>query len=320
MTIAHEIDAHPLEDAFRHEALFYSGMPGFLEGTIPFIREGLDAQGAILLVIGAAKIDALRCELGPDARRVTFADMGDVGHNPARIIPAWQDFVDAKAVGGRRLWGIGEPIWAERSADELVESQRHESLVNLAFADGAPWRLLCPYDTSSLEADVLDEAYRSHPYVWESGFNVPSATYRTLDSVAAPFDEPLPDPPAHTEEIAFTGRQLPALRRFVAARAPALGLDPDDTEAFVLAVNEVATNSLRYGGGCGRLILWKGETDVVCEVQDRGYIDEPMAGRERPVAEQEGGFGLWIANQVCDLVQMRTFPGGSVVRLHMSVG
>jgi hypothetical protein len=32
---------------------------------------------------------------------------------------------------------------------------------------------------------------------------------------------------------------------------------------------------------------------------------------------KEGNRGLWIANQVCELVQIRTFPTGSVVRLHI---
>jgi hypothetical protein len=30
-----------------------------------------------------------------------------------------------------------------------------------------------------------------------------------------------------------------------------------------------------------------------------------------------GGYGLWLANQLCDLVQVRSFPTGSAVRLHM---
>ena len=28
--------------------------------------------------------------------------------------------------------------------------------------------------------------------------------------------------------------------------------------------------------------------------------------------------GLWLANQLCDLVQIRTLPAGTVVRLHMN--
>ena len=73
--------------------------------------------------------------------------MAHVGHNPARIIPAWHEFVAQHAAPGVRLRGIGEPIFPERSADELVECQRHESLLNLAFADADAFWLVCPYDT-----------------------------------------------------------------------------------------------------------------------------------------------------------------------------
>ena len=52
----------------------------------------------------------------------------------------------------------------------------------------------------------------------------------------------------------------------------------------------------------------------MCEVSDNGVIAPPLAGREQP--EGPGGNGLWIANQACDLVQIRSFGGGSVVRLH----
>ena len=61
--------------------------------------------------------------------------MAEIGANPACIIPAWRDFVDECAEAGRAIRGIGEPIWADRSPAELVECQRHESLLNLAFAD-----------------------------------------------------------------------------------------------------------------------------------------------------------------------------------------
>ena len=77
---------------------------------------------------------------------MAFAEMDDVGTNPARIIPAWTDFVAGHE--GQAVHGIGEPIWAERSPAEVVECQRHESLLNLAFGDEVDFRLLCPYDSA----------------------------------------------------------------------------------------------------------------------------------------------------------------------------
>src|SRR5206468_1362464 len=98
------------------------------------------------------KGDLLRDALDEDAGRVHFADMAQVGANPARIIPAWSAFVQGSAEPGRRMRGIGEPIWADRSPDELVECQHHEELINVAFDGAAPMDLLCPYDKRALDA------------------------------------------------------------------------------------------------------------------------------------------------------------------------
>jgi MEDS: MEthanogen/methylotroph, DcmR Sensory domain len=126
----------PTRGSFVHEALLYAGRDEFVASALSFIREGLEADEPTLVVVDAAKIRTLRSQLNGDGERVLFADMADVGTNPARIIPAWRDFVDEHAVGGRSVSGIGEPIWAGRSASELVECQLHESLLNLAFASG----------------------------------------------------------------------------------------------------------------------------------------------------------------------------------------
>jgi hypothetical protein len=156
-------------ETFRHEALLYAGEVDFLTGTLPFIREGVAADQPVLVVVSAAKIGLLRSALGADADRVAFADMADVGANPARIIPAWRDFIAANDVDRRSARGVGEPIWAARTPAELVECQRHETLLNLAFAGVPAWWLLCPYDTTSLSPEVLEEAWRSHPVVSERG-------------------------------------------------------------------------------------------------------------------------------------------------------
>jgi hypothetical protein len=66
--------------------------------------------------------------------------------------------------------------------------------------------------------------------------------------------------------------------------------------------------------------MWEAAGDLVCEVRDDGLIDLPLAGRERPDTDNTGGFGLWIANQLCELVQVRSSRAGSVVRLHLRLG
>jgi anti-sigma regulatory factor (Ser/Thr protein kinase) len=86
---------------------------------------------------------------------------------------------------------------------------------------------------------------------------------------------------------------------------------------LVLAVNEVAANSIAHGGGSGTLRVWRDGGALVCEVSDRGHLDDPLADRRRPAPGQDGGRGLWLANQLCDLVQVRSFATGTTVRLHM---
>ncbi|HET7421818.1 MAG TPA: sensor histidine kinase [Candidatus Dormibacteraeota bacterium] len=304
-------------DRFRHEALMYGSREEFLAGTLPFIRDGVRSGEPVLVVESPEKIGMLRAALGDDASAVIFADMAEVGANPARIIPAWQDFVSQHGAGAKRLRGIGEPIWLGRSADELAECQRHESLLNVAFASGRPWWLLCPYDTSQLAADVIDEARRSHEFVCVEGTAGVSDGFRGVDACGAGFDAALPEPPDRTPWIVFDADRLIALRRAVSRFAYATGLSAGRATELATAVNEVATNSVVHGGGKGTLRMWKDGGTLLCEVSDGGRYDRPLADRERPLADASGPGGLWLANQLCDLVQIRSHDQGTVVRLHV---
>jgi anti-sigma regulatory factor (Ser/Thr protein kinase) len=306
--------------SFRHEALFYAGRDDFVRRTAAFLRDAVEAEEPTLVVVDATKIDLLREELDGAAHGIQFADMAAVGANPARIIPAWREFVTRHAPIGRRLRGIGEPIWPERTAAELVECERHESLLNLAFTGSPSWWLVCPYDTEALDPAVVEEARRTHPFVLEDGVARPSDDYYGLNRIAAPFDEPLPEPPAAAQELPFGDGPLDALRWYVARRGVEAGFGGSRLADLVLAVHELATNSLRHGGGRGTLRVWREPDALVCEVADSGRIDDPLVGRERPLGAQRDGRGLWLVNQLCDLAQIRSFPTGSVVRAHMRLG
>jgi anti-sigma regulatory factor (Ser/Thr protein kinase) len=303
---------------FRHTALLYAGADGFLSSTVPFVREGLERQEQVLVMVPGPRIEALRSELGPGAAEVHFADMAEVGANPARIIPAWRRFVSERALQGSRLRGIGEPIWAGRSDDELVECQRHEALLNVAFGDGDPIDLLCPYDTLALPEHVIEETRRSHPTVCSSGAApYESADYIGLEHAAVPFSAPLPPPPESAAELGFDRETLDAVRALAVRQARDAGLSSRRSEDLMIAVNELASNSVKHGGGRGTLRIWQDPAGVVAEVTDRGRIDRPLAGREHPADDQVGGHGLWLVNQLCDLTQMRTYDAGTVVRLHV---
>jgi anti-sigma regulatory factor (Ser/Thr protein kinase) len=306
--------------SFQHEALLYAGAEQFVAGTASFIREGLAAGEPTLVMVNADKIGQLHGELKDHANRVQFADIGQIGRNPARIIPAWREFAEANAAPGRRLRGIGEPVWADRSPSELVECQHHESLLNLAFAEAGDFRLICPYDAAALPGAVVDEARRSHPLVRVDGAVQRSALYRGHDQAAYAFGDPLPDPPAMRHTLPFSADSLAALRKFAGYHAALARLPEQRKDDLVLAVNEVATNSVLHGGGRGTLRVWREAEMLVLEVRDAGQIPEPLVGRRRPEPGQIWGQGLWLANQVCELVQVRSSAAGTVVRLHAASG
>ena len=105
---------------FHHQALFYAGDEEFVAATLPFLREAVAAHEPTFVLIEQRRIDSCAPSCGADADHITFANMRAVGSNPARIIPAWQEFVDT-AGPAERLRGIGEPIWCGRTDAELVE-------------------------------------------------------------------------------------------------------------------------------------------------------------------------------------------------------
>jgi anti-sigma regulatory factor (Ser/Thr protein kinase) len=300
--------------AFRHEALLYAGIDEFMSAAVPFLREGAAAGERAMVAVDERKIRLVEEALGPDADGVSFVEMHDLGRNPARIIPAWRDFVAEHAGSGRGLRGVGEPVWAGRSRAELIECECHESLLNVAFDDGPRWRLLCPYDSEAIAPAAVELAERTHPFVTSGGITRHSDAYAQANTLGAA----LSGPPADADEIDFTEEDLVGLRWVVSNGAERAGLRGARVRDLVLAVHELAANSLRHGGGHGVLRMWEDHDAFVCEVRDEGRIEEPLVGRALPSPDQAGGHGLWLVNQVCDLVQLRSSSLGSVVRVRMS--
>jgi anti-sigma regulatory factor (Ser/Thr protein kinase) len=306
-----------VEDSFRHEALFYNGADGFLRGALPFIAEALDAGEPLLVAVGAQRAALLQDALLEEAECVRFLDVHELARNPARLLGAWRDFL-AEHAEGRRVRVLGEPVWSGRSKAELDECARHESLLNVAFARGQAWRLLCPYDLDALAPSVIDAARRTHPALMHEGVSRRNGAFLALDLAPGPFDGSLPEPPAGCEQLSFTRNGIGAIRRLVTARSAETELGVEGGEDLVLAVNELVTNSVQYGGSGGTLRIWREREDtLVCEVRDRGFIRDPLVGRLQPPIDQHGGRGLWLVNQLCDLAQIRSAPSGTVVRVRM---
>lgn len=300
--------------AFRHEAILYAGGDDFVDRIVPFVAQGISAGEPTLIMTSAAKLGALRSRLGGDgAGLVEFQDMEIVGANPARIIPAWDLFATRRSdTGATRFRGVGEPIWAGRSPVELAECHWHEALINRAFAHVLGFWLVCPYDVNSLDSSVVRDAHATHPVI--GGEAEPSGGG---GAPLAPLATPLPPPSATFHEVQFDRGSLAALRRIVATAGARAGISSRRVDDLVVAVNEVATNSVTHAGGHGTAKLWRDDDALVCEIRDMGVITDPLADRTRPGSNPMDARGLWMANRLCDLVQLRSSEEGSVVRLRM---
>jgi anti-sigma regulatory factor (Ser/Thr protein kinase) len=299
--------------SFTHEAFFYDDLAGFLSDTVSFLREGIDAEEAALVAVDPVKADAMRAALHDPEDAVQFVDMTDVGRNPGRLISKWADFVD-ELPAGQPVRGIGEPIWPGRRPDEIAECQRHEALLNLAFADRVDFALMCPYDRAHLDQAVLAEARHSHPRLVEDGESLESRNY---DRSVSPYAGSLAEPTGPVARMELAENNLGDVRRWVAEAALAGGLARDRADDLALAVGEAATNSLCHAGGHAKLRRWWEDDRVVCEVNDEGRIRDPLAGRFPAAWDAAHGRGLWLIHQLCDLVQIRSSEAGSVVRMQM---
>lgn len=300
-----------MQAEFRHEALIYGDAQEFLAGTVPFLRAGLEAGEPALVAVTKAQTALLEDELGGDAAEIRFAEMETLGRNPARIIPFWREFVDR--YGGRSVRGIGEPVWPGREHHEIDECQRHESLLNVAFEDSTAWSLLCPYDGSALDDEVLARVDASHRHVAREGVARGSSGYVEGGSQ---FRGELPGRSPLLEEFEFRRDGLAQVRRRVEAAGVLAGFSARAVADLVLAASELAANSVVHGGGGGTVRIWREGERLVVEVEDTGLIDEPLVGRMRPTQTQLSGRGLWLANQLCDLVQIRSDYHGTTIRLH----
>jgi anti-sigma regulatory factor (Ser/Thr protein kinase) len=111
---------------------------------------------------------------------------------------------------------------------------------------------------------------------------------------------------------------LAGVRAFTATRARQAGLPPRRVGDLVIAVGELAANTFAHTRGPGTLTLWATGGEVICQVNDTGHITDPLAGRlQQDPAAAGGRRGLWVVQQVCDLVQIWTSPAGTAIRLHM---
>jgi anti-sigma regulatory factor (Ser/Thr protein kinase) len=136
-------------------------------------------------------------------------------------------------------------------------------------------------------------------------------------------EAPLTDPPRSAADAApagllldqrFDADTLHQLRAAVLAHAAQAGLPGHRASDIVLAVHELAANTVRHGAGAGRLLVrtWPGVFQ--CQVLDAGpasrtgHADGTV--HSRPPWPSSEGHGLWLVRQVADQLSIIPQDGG----------
>ncbi|WP_117210740.1 ATP-binding protein [Allorhizocola rhizosphaerae] len=129
--------------------------------------------------------------------------------------------------------------------------------------------------------------------------------------------EPLTEPPpdAHCVEYAVPN-DLAVLRDIVGRHAQAAGLSEDKTAALMLAVNELASNTIEHTDDGGSLRIWIHGGALVCQIEDRGRL-EAAIGRSMPSEPGSRGYGLPLVTRLTDHAVCLSGPAGTRWQLRM---
>ena len=300
-------------DGLNHLAYLYDDERDYLSRLSAFVQAGLRNAEPVFVAVPDRRDALLRERLGAESPLLRYGAMAETGRNPARLIPELHAFVADHP--GQRVRYIGESVWPGRSDAELCEATRHEALLNLAFATAAV-SIMCPYDVRGLGASVVGRVQRTHPDILQAGQTQPATGYGGRGVVPAECEAPLPAPPADAQTLYYE-TSLRQVRDLVTSHSAALGMAADQITNLVIAAGEITANTLRHTSAGGRFWIWHTGEEIICQIQDQGWIADPLAGRQRRSPE-DSGHGLWVVNQVCDLVEIRTSQAaGTVIRLHM---
>ena len=301
-----------------HDAFLYRATDDYIGAIMTFLRGDAAGRPPALVAVPGRHLALLRALLDDGLQPLTFADMDELGRNPARLTAAMRRFVERhNAITPRLVTEAAGSGSAAAAYDEIV---LHEAVVAQALA-GSTASILCPVDASACSPEVLADVAQTHSHVVIGGERQASPSYDST-LAATLFDRRLPRVPPTSGRHAYGHGGLSELRRFVEAEATRAGLPWKQIEDLVLAANEVAANSLVHALGSGVIHLWADPEsgEVICDLCDEGYIAQLLAGRISPSLFSRRGWGLWMVNQVCDLVEMRSGSWGTNIRLHMRVG
>ena len=310
-----------------HRALIGGSDEDLVDGTVAFVRAGLDAGEPVVLAVTDATAALLRPALS-DRAEVHWADWGDVYANgPAAAVTAVRRLGERHRTAAHPVVRVVLEPLAGPDQDTWREWLRYDAVLDHQLQEGEllgdePLVVLCLCDTRRVPAPLVDGARATHPLLQVDGEDAANPGHvdaaEFLTSMPVP-PEPLEATPplVHAESV----RDLRGLRRDLTVQATEASLPAGSEPAledFLLAVDEMTTNALRHGRPPVDLRLWADEKRLVCTVTDRGAgLQDPFIGYGPAHGDDLslGGMGLWLARQLCDHVDISRSGDGATVRL-----
>jgi len=302
----------------KHRALLYEDASGFVDGVGAFAREGLRAGDHVLVAVTGRKRAWIEEELGDEADAVEFLDAGALYERHGVMFhEVLRSMARHGTPGEGRLRLVAEQALARRAPADVRDYMRYEAAANVAY-DAFDVAVVCPYDTAQLPAQVVDAALETHPEVLDASgtrrnerFVDPRAFLRRRGEIPGPPADVVPYRIERPEDLVD-------VRAFVTARGRAADLSRLSTEELALAASELAANALVHGRSPRRLWTYVADDRFVCRLEDAGPgFRDPLAGYFPPASNAHGGRGLWIARQLCDVVEITSDRAGTVVVLQV---
>lgn len=112
---------------------------------------------------------------------------------------------------------------------------------------------------------------------------------------------------------------LSSARRFIAEAAASAGLDHARVRKLELAASEALTNALMHAGGLADIFFAHDADAFTVYLSDYGTGVQRALTPESPDPRSVGGRGLWIIQQLCDRVDIRSTTEGTTIVLTMVI-
>jgi anti-sigma regulatory factor (Ser/Thr protein kinase) len=295
--------------ALRHDALVYGSEDDYVERSVAFLKDGLEAgEGAI---VGNSRdgLAIMRDALGPDADRVAFFDVSSTYTRPARAVAAYygtflEQLRRAPSVRAVATMQLGP------TPEDWEEWAGYEAITNIAYSHLPVW-VLCAYDANGLPDPILEDVWRTHAEVLSDAWQASDHFEDPRELVRKVTREPEPLPELRSFS---SGEDLEVFRERLARELVTEKVPEAQALEMLVAGTEIASNAIRHGAGIKEVRVGRAEGRFVCEVVDRGRgFDDPVTGY---LAPRDGtGTGLWVARQLTWRVESFDSPRGFTVRI-----